>query len=306
VTGNGERSRSETGGCGYAVMSAAGGRYLIRIASTREELSAAFDLAFGSVLGPDCERLVPGHMRPSIFHAIPTTVTFIAERQALTTEGNGAAAVEDKASSGRRDVVATLSLAPDSPLGLPMDESFAEATDAMRKEGRKPCELFELVVNVSDRQAVRELLMSMFRAAWLYAAEIAGATDLCIAVMPRHENFFRRRLLFHRSPSAPPIGRHDNAPVVFLSLDLEKARQRYLERYGSDESPGNLYRFFVACDEAEIVDRMRRLRRELSPEDLRYFLVERTGILRKTTRQQIDCLRKFYPGLDFDALMKVE
>ncbi|MCX7804484.1 MAG: hypothetical protein N3A38_04755 [Planctomycetota bacterium] len=286
-------------GAGENILLAAGGKYGVRIASNRRDLSLAFDLAFGPRLDPDCERLVPGHMRLSIFHALPATVTFVAVEldaaDAGRSGGGGAGGSPASAS-------ATLSLAADSPLGLPMDESFAQATDAMRKAGRRPCEVFELVLKASDGRSTRELLMSMFRVAWLYASEVAGATDLCIAVMPRHENFYRRVLLFDRPPEVPLCGRHDNAPVVFLSLDLRTARERYLRKYGSEESPRNLYRFFVAGDEAEVVSRLRAAPKGLSVEDLHYFFVERSGILAKATRQQIECLRRFYPGVDFDAI----
>ena len=291
------------GGAGGNILLSAGGRYEVRIASNRRDLSLAFDLAFGPRLDPDCERLVPGHLRLSIFHALPTTVTFVAlERNAAEAAMGGKGCGAAGGGQGPSPAAATLSLAADSPLGLPMDESFAQATDAMRKAGRRPCEVFELVVKAADGRSTRDLLMSMFRVAWLYASEAAGATDLCIAVMPRHENFYRRVLLFDRPPDLPPCGRHDNAPVVFLSLDLTSARERYLRKYGAERYPRNLYRFFVAGDEAEIVGKLRAGPKGLSADDLRYFFAERSGILARATRQQIECLRSFYPGVDFDAM----
>lgn len=146
-------------------------------------------------------------LRLSAFNALPETKVFIA--------GRGSA------------VVGTLTLVPDSWLGLPMDEIY-RAELAGRRRHRYLGEVTSFAVAPTERADGLAVVMHLVRTMVVYAADIARLDELCIAVNPRHVDFYQRMCGFERFAPCRPYGKVNGAPAVGLVLNLDDFRARRL------------------------------------------------------------------------------
>ncbi|HUF91061.1 MAG TPA: hypothetical protein VMR23_01715 [Candidatus Limnocylindria bacterium] len=123
-----------------------------------------------------------------------------------------------RATSAAR-VVATVSLVPDSVLGLPMDDLYAAELRPLRTAGRRLAEVSALAAAPGAGSATVAGLLSRLV---LYAERLGRVDDLCVTVHPRHARFYER-LGF--SPLGP-VRQYEavnGAPAVALRLDLRLA-----------------------------------------------------------------------------------
>jgi hypothetical protein len=191
-----------------------------------------------------------------------------------------------------REVVATLSMVEDDPmLGLPLDAVYHQELDALRRQGRKVCEICSLAV--SSKLASGKLLLPLFRAMYWRALE-DRIDDMCIMVNPKHATFYRTVLLFE------DLGREKflervNAPAVALKASVLEYHGKLKEAYTGFESNSNVYDFFysshltrVSQEEAAVcympaepfdtalirhfLEKDESINKSLSPEQLSYIL----------------------------------
>ena len=178
--------------------------------------------------------------------------------------------------------VAAMTLVFDSPLGLPADELYAPENDALRRDGRRLCEIISLVNREPDRHAAIEILKNMFRLAYLAAARIEKATDFIITVNPHHVGYYERKLLFAVAGEERTYGTVSGAPAVLLRLDLETAEDRYEEKYGAE--PGSFYSFFVEpFTQWSWVEFLRHARHGLAEPEAREWFTERRPLFQKAS-----------------------
>ena len=103
-------------------------------------------------------------------------------------------------------------------------------------------------------------------------------------MVPRHVSFYRRVLLFEPLGEARSYGSLNGLETVPMRHDLLGGRERYRAKYGEMRSAKNLYRLFYAHDEEpEIVEWLRRERRQMSEEDFRYFFMEQMPIYQQAS-----------------------
>ncbi|MFH1022926.1 MAG: hypothetical protein V1809_06015 [Planctomycetota bacterium] len=195
--------------------------------------------------------------------------------------------------------VATLTLVPDSPLGLPSGEVCAAAFEKLRREGRVFCEMTKLAVDVDDlpggARAGIPALLDLFRLAYLTARWILGATDIVASARPHHARFYENTLLFAPIGGPAAYDSVEGTPGVPMRLDLTTAQARYFARYANRSGSRNLHDAFVREDDARTVAWIAEGRRPLVAEDFRYFFVEKTNLLADADPVARQYLRKFYP-----------
>ena len=154
---------------------------IYRIARTKEELEQAFSLVYKEYAS---RGYIPKHykskLRLSLYNALPSTATFVAKQ-------------------GRK-VVATVTLIPDSPIGIPMDKIYKKEVDSLRKKGRRVAEVSQLAI---DSRLFPKGWFSMFNFAKLifvfklfklvldYGLEIEKLNDFCIAINPKHQHLYK-------------------------------------------------------------------------------------------------------------------
>lgn len=224
-----------------------------------------YDLRYGRESGLWC----------TIHHLHPGTMIFLAEKQ------------------GR--VTGSVTVVPDSPLGLPTDRIFPEPLAELRKAGRRLCEISSLVVTEEPGGIPPELAMHLYRLARLTGVHLHGSTDIVASVMAHHGDFYSRFLLFDEVFPEPRLSPKTGQRVTYARLNLETMESRYRERYARAAGRRNLYRwFFEVEDEPAIVEWLRRGRRPMTAEELYYFGATKANILTRAGDNVIALLEEEY------------
>lgn len=239
-----------------------GGGFRFQVANTRALRERAYRLVYGAYAGRGYE-VAPFAKQQLWFqfhHCNPDAITFLAER-------------------GGQDV-ATLTLVPDSELGLPADDIFPAPIAELRARSRRVCEICSLAVAELSEHDGRTALLHLFRLAYLSAAYLLEGTDLAACVMAHHGGFYRRALLFDEVSTERVRSPKTGAHVRWARLDLAAAPERYERHYGSQSGDRNLHRFFVNDEMPGLLDWLRRQRRPLDFADLVYFGVEMSEVLK--------------------------
>jgi hypothetical protein len=224
-----------------------------------------YDLRFGRESGLWC----------TIHHLHPDTTIFLAEKE------------------GR--LAGSVTVIPDSRLGLPTDRIFPEPLADLRKAGRRLSEISSLVVTEEPGGIPPELAMHLYRLAHLASLHLLERTDIVASVMAHHRDFYSRFLLFDDASEAPRLSPKTGQQVSYVRLNLETMKERYEKRYARAKGRRNLYRwFFQNEDEPAIVDWMRRSRSPMTTEDLYYFGAQKTNILANAGHDVIAILEEEY------------
>jgi hypothetical protein len=263
-------------------------QYRMLVACDAVSRERALSLVYGVYLASGLTEPRKSQMLVSVHDMMPETTSLLVERR---TGGSDAG-----------DAVASLTMIPDGPMDLPLDRLARTSLNSLRVAGRRPVELAKLATVASTelhagggRTPREEILLHLFRLAYLAALRLDGATDLVVAVAPYQERYFRRVLLFDRMPEDQGTGQ---ALSIALRLPLEVAEQRYRKRYGHRRTERNLYAFFREGNEVELLDWLSRFRRPLSAADAYQLFARRCRLLLKVDEATRRAAAMLYPGLD--------
>ncbi|WP_229217620.1 GNAT family N-acetyltransferase [Massilia forsythiae] len=160
------------------------------------------------------------------------------------------------------EVVGTLSIGIDSPIGLMADQVFKEELDAHRNNGARLCEFTKFAFDPSVRSKVS--LANLFHLAVIYARDIHNCTDIIIEVNPRHRRFYERMLGFVQEGELKVNPRVD-APAYLLRVNLAYVTEQ-IEQYGgtytenSEVTERSFYPYFFSPrEELGIIHRLQRM-----------------------------------------------
>ncbi len=266
-----------------------GNEYRVLVAADGAARERALSLVYGVYLAAGLTESRASRMLISAHDALPGTTCFLVER----LDGGGAAAV------------ASLTLIPDGVLGLPLDAVAGPALAELRAAGRRPVELAKLAtVAATERKAGarraprEEILLHLFKLAWLTAWRTDEATDLVIAVSPHQERYFRRIFLFEPLNGPGAVGEGEEQLAVPMRLDLTTAEERHRERYAHRLGERNLFRFFVNEQEPEVLAWLKASRGQLAAEDVRYLFADKTDLLGRADEATRRLILESYPGLE--------
>jgi hypothetical protein len=158
------------------------------------------------------------------------------------------------------DVVGTLTLGIDSPIGLNADQIFKEELDAHRARGARLCEFTKLAFDPTVRS--KTSLANLFHLAVIYARNIHNCTDIIIEVNPRHRRFYEHMLGFERQGDLKTNPRV-NAPAYLLRVSLDFVTEQ-INKHGGTFSSASTERsfypyFFSPREEQGIINRLLRI-----------------------------------------------
>ncbi len=146
-----------------------------KVASSKEELEGAMALVYQEYLahGYILPKYYKSKLRITLHNTLPGTTTFIAQKEG--------------------QVIGAVTLIPDTPFGLPMDEKYKEETDKLRRQGRKICEVGQLATvdlfgaGLFSMFNFKKLyfVFNLFKLAFQYALYIAKFDDICVVVNPK-------------------------------------------------------------------------------------------------------------------------
>jgi hypothetical protein len=172
------------------------------LARTPAERDAAFRLVHDQYVARGYIRPDPTGRRAGFHHTLDTTRVFVCRL-------DGA-------------VVATVSLIPDSPHGLPCDDLSMEDLAALRAGGRRIAEVSALAIDDRWRDVGLLIVRGLVQMIALYADRVAAPDTLVITVNPRHARFYESCLRFRRCGDVKAYPAVNNAPAVALRLDLAR------------------------------------------------------------------------------------
>jgi GNAT superfamily N-acetyltransferase len=172
------------------------------VAATFPERERAFRLVHDQYVARGYMRPDPAGRRIGRHHALPATRVFVAR-------------VLD-------EIVATVSVVPDSPAGLPCDDLYQMELTPIRARHARLAEVSALAVHDDWRDIGLLIVRGLVQAIALYAHRLAGLETLCITVNPRHVRFYETCLMFKRFGGVKSYAAVNGALAVALSLDLAR------------------------------------------------------------------------------------
>lgn len=119
--------------------------------------------------------------------------------------------------------VGTLTLGLDSDRGLQADHTYGQEICAFRSAGRRLCEFTGLAI--ARRADSRQVLVALFREAYVLSSTRHRVTDVLIEVNPRHVAFYRQVFNFSIAAGERQCSRV-NAPSVLLHLESHHLTQK--------------------------------------------------------------------------------
>jgi hypothetical protein len=239
---------------------------IARPAGDREDLFIALKLVH------DCY-VRRGHMHPREagiricpHFAVPGTRTWLLE-------------VDDQP-------VATVSMFPDTPLGLPADAPYGHFLQALREAGRRLAEIGMLADRRTSLSRSMPGVMRMMPLI-LQAAREAEIDQLIITCHPHHEKFYRKLLGFEHleGPRAHPSVL--DAPSVLAGLDLASAQlsqvrhERLRELFAEVQVPAEPARPY-----------------EMTAEDAAWFYIHHTATYFRLPHAWRELIRRCHPKLE--------
>jgi len=241
----------------------------VRPAADREELENAYHLVYQSYLRRGYIAPNPRQLRMTLFNAIPETITFV--------------------SLHRQEIIATVSLIPDSPAGLPMDEIYLDEVESLRSKGHRLAEVTMLADRRVEIRRTLPVLLSLMKLVFDYARLVLKLNDLCITINPRHSNFYKRYLLFDNLGQLRTYPTVRDNPAIACRLDLDNVRAK------CEGHPLLIRLFFEELTPRALFEQRYRM----SAADVRYF-AELIPIIPQTPDALVSHVRTCYPELPWE------
>lgn len=258
--------------------------FSVHVANTEEERLKCWHLVYQEYLAKGYAKPQELEYRYSLHDALPDTATFMLK--------------VDQALEG------TVTVFPDSPLGLPADELYREELDSLRQAGRRPVEVGRLVI-AREYTHNLSLLVGLFDVLAMHARRVMHASHLAITVNPSHAKYYERMLLCRRMGPERVMQSVSGAPAVLLSLDLnmENEMRQYVrgECAKPDYFPGGRTFYAHTCSRAEEDARVERIQRGklgLSQDFLRRYFVWVKPLIPRLPSSLQYFFEKCYPGFD--------
>jgi len=162
--------------------------------------------------------------------------------------------------SHRGDVIGTLTLGLDSPIGIMADEIFKDEVDAFRQQGARVCEITKLAF---DNGGTKEQMASLFHLSVIYARDLHSCTHIFIEINPRHRRFYEHMLGFKRLGDLKTNPRVD-APAYLLVVDLAYVTEQINLHGGQGQLASNTLRsfyplFYSPREERGIIQRLKNI-----------------------------------------------
>jgi len=254
-----------------------------RVARTREEVEESYSLVYKEYLKRGYLNEDASKMRVSPYNMLPQTTTFIG--------------------IVGKNVISTATVIVDSPLGLPMDEIYHNELIPVREAKKKICEismlasdseLFSSGVSMMLNAKKMFFIFFLFKLILDYCKEVMDLDYLCITINPKHKMTYD--LLFFKDLGGLKTYHFANeAPAIAKYLDLHTIE----DNCKNNDKTGLFKMFFSGNTDPEKF----KGKFAFTPDDLRYFFIERTGMLKKASPEQLTYLKQCYPCFDFSKII---
>ena len=260
---------------------------VLKIAQTKEELKACFELLHDAYVGSGFMRPDPSGMRVTIYHALPTTTTLCAKFDG--------------------EVVGTLSLIRESVFGFPMQSIF-DLQEIREKKGRI-AEVSALAVHPKFRKTGGTILFPLMKFMYEYCTTFFDTRHLVIAVNPNKIEMYQSLLSFKRL-TENAVDHYDfanGAPAVGASLDLHLAPRIFKNIYRNKSGRKNLYTYFLHTKLPHIAMPSRRYHTTndpvITPDLLDYFFNQCTNTFENLSERKKWLLHSIYNLPEYEPVL---
>lgn len=252
------------------------------IATTRDELETAYRLLHDCYVGAKLMDPHPSGLRCNIYSALPYTTTIIARKGT--------------------EVIGTVSLIKDSPIGFPSDKEYRRENDSYRAQGYRMVEVSALAVDPRYREDHR-ISLHMMKYLYEYAHRYMDCDLLCATVHPRAYDFYAALLGFQKNGDTVSYGFVKGALAIHITLDLDFAYDHGMKQLYARSAPEHDLYGFMVREKAPFTfpnrDRSCVLDPVMTPEMLHYFFDERTSLFSALDPKELALIRSAY-DLHFD------
>lgn len=206
---------------------------IFRQAETEDEIRQALKLVHDSYVELDYMDRTESELRFSVFQALPTTVILIAK-------------VGD-------EVIGTISIVPDSALGLPSDTTWD--LSKYRKKGKLIAEVASLAIKKNFRMRRGKLLIPLIKIMYLYCEKVFKLDGVVIATTVEVEPFYLHVFLFEkvvaRTGQRHNMVKGNPSTCCFLKYG-EEYKEALKKVYNKQALNKNLYHYFLIAETKNI------------------------------------------------------
>jgi hypothetical protein len=195
-----------------------------KIAFTQEEYQASFKILYDSYVEKGYDIPNKSNLRVTPYHLIPTTSVLLA--------------------LWKGEVIGTVSLIRDNPLGLPLEKIFH--LSELRKNNKVLCEVSALAIKKEFRGSKGEILFPLIRYMWSYAMNYFGVDYLVIAVNPSMSTLYEAVFHFQPLSTLSSIEAYDfanNNPAIGKFIHLKSSYELFKIKYKNISFSKNLSLF---------------------------------------------------------------
>ena len=250
-----------------------------RVARSRAELERSFELVYQEYIRQGYIDGHPSGMRFFLHNILPETTTFVAM-------------LDDT-------VVATATIVPDSPIGLPMDDLYKDEVDELRAKGKTVCEismlahshdLFGEEVSVMLNAKKMFLIFYLFKHLFNYVKEVMKTDYICIAVNPKHATMYNY-LYFEDLGELKYYDKVNGAPAMGKFLDVNS-----VEKKSQEGTSSSLYKMFFT-EKSHPSKFIKKFKFQV--EDILYFFNLKTDIFKGFSEEKLRYVQECYADYDF-------
>jgi hypothetical protein len=190
-----------------------------KIAESRDERRAAFELVYESYLETGLSKPNSFGMRVTPYHLLPTTEVFVA-----CTEG---------------ETVATVSLIIDGELGLPLQSMYGDEVARRRSSGLRLSEISCLAKRSDGSKQFLAQFCELTRLMTQYS-RMRHVDQMLLVSHPRHARFYQRYFGFELVGGLTVCNHVCGNPAVALCLDFQRVEEEppaWYDRYFDELIP---------------------------------------------------------------------
>ena len=243
---------------------------VFKIAESQDELEQAYRLVHDSYKEAGYTDMHPSGMRIDSFNALPDTSVFIAKKD--------------------KQVIMTMTLVADSPLGLPIDGLYSDEIAPLRARNHRIGQLSAFASLSEYRYANQTLPLFLIKLMGRYARDYMCLDDLVITINPKHSLFYEYLLLFKKIGGLKSCQEVKGHPAYAYLLELKHQYALYKQTYDHQTPNKNIHHFFDVKQHENV----------LFPEDktplyvwnnkmFNYFFVDKTDVF-----EQLDAEYRSY------------
>lgn len=264
---------------------------IFKLAETKEELEQAFRVLHDAYVSQGYMDPHPSGLRVTKYHALPTTAVLIAKDTRIN------------------EVVGTVSIVRNTPLGLPLDAVFP--LEDLKQQYRHLAEVSSLAVKKEYRSDPAELLWPLLRYFYKYIREVMRVDAYVIGVNPSWHDLYVGILGFTKLNGFHSANYSfvNNAPVAGYLVNVIEQEFLFYKFYSHLPDKSNFFKYYRSHSLTRPQHQFPNRRYHsiqstvMNKEFFDYFFVQKTDALKHFTPEEKVIIQHYYPVQDFAPII---